>query len=232
MALVLALLPNPTGPRNRRHITPSLEDQQPKRILAWFSADNRPQNYEIGTTISTEAYFDDSQRLLLGDSATVVQISHPPDRTCFPPDAGDPIWHCRHHIVAKERQESNSPVGPHQLWNLFPLGNDHGQTFPFVFEIEFDKLPSSPWPLTIAGRTINLINVGEQQGRGWLFPVQQPGVEITNFGEVIDYEWRDRWNYSVITDAILRRRAKQIDDHFAAFFDTLRPVPPASGGNI
>lgn len=77
MALVLALLPNPAGPRNRRQITPSPEDQQPKRILAWFAADNHPQNCKTGTTISTKAYVDASQRLLLGDSATVVQINHP-----------------------------------------------------------------------------------------------------------------------------------------------------------
>lgn len=222
MALVLALLPTPTGPRNKRQIAPSIEEQQPKRILAWFSANNHPQNYEIGTILSTEAFFDASQRLLLGDSATVVQINHPPDRTCFPP--GGQIWHCRHHIVAKERQESSSPVGPDHLFNIFPFGNGHGQTFPSVFKIDFDKLPSSPWPLTIAGKTISLIDIGEQRGRGWPFPVQQPGVEITNYGEVIDYEWQDRWNYTVMTDAILRRRAKQIDDHFAAFFDNIRPV--------
>lgn len=224
MALVLALLPNPTGPRNRRQITPALEDQQPKRILAWFSADNHPQNYKIGTTISTKAYFDASQRLLLGDSATVVQINHPPNPTCYPPAAGDQIRHCRHHIVAKERQESSSSVGPYHLFHIFPFVNSHGQAFPSVFIIDLDKLPSSPWPLTIAGNTIDFINPGEQQGRGWPFSIQQPAVEVTNSGQVIDYEWRDRYDYSVMTDAILRRRAKRIDEHFAAFFDNIRPV--------
>jgi hypothetical protein len=210
MALVLALLPILPLSGNRRQKTPSMENRQPKLILAWFSANNHPPNHNVGAMISTESFFDARQRLLLGNHATVVQINHPPDHICLPPSLeGQQLWHCRHHIRAQERQTCTCPLVPQRLIDIFPLGEGAKETR-FACSAGFEELPSSPWPLTLEGKTVNFLALTARQGRSWPFPSAQSGVYRGCGNGQIDYEWRDRQAPMVMTDAILRRRAKRI----------------------
>ncbi|KAK3321753.1 hypothetical protein B0H66DRAFT_618848 [Apodospora peruviana] len=200
-------------PGSKRKISPSAETLSAKRVLILVTLDKRPPSTSPRATFSTQPVFAPKQLFPSGEAKIAHTHAHPSPAPWKQADK-DAIWHNKHVLLPYNFQNLEVGIHSEEMQKLFC------SIFPGTFNVtearsrshlifQVDRLPSSPWPVTVGGVPITLIPEHGEHGRPLMLPRQilgNPGISICSEANYI--------NAVEFSDNLLRQMATDVDASF------------------
>ncbi|RYP62873.1 hypothetical protein DL769_007132 [Monosporascus sp. CRB-8-3] len=218
---VSPVVAQPSTPPNKRRTSPSAEVSSSKQTLVLTSPSRRPPNVSLGVEFSLQPFFPPRQLFPRGVAKVAHQYTHA-HPSAESREEKRAIWQNRHVLLPFNLRDSNLAISGSDvhrlLHNIFPgTTNVTEGRYRSHLLFQVKELPSSPWPLTIGGVPITIIDESGR-GRPLMFPWQNLGnlnISIcrASYGDV-----------RVLSDTVLRKLAADVNAEFQKNLPSVRII--------